>query len=148
MANNKPTFAIIGGGIGLFLGVSLHKGNINVVIYEAAGHFEDIGAGVAFTRNVVEAIQICDKGVYEAFSKVVSNNQWESKKNVWFDSLDRMKNAQAHQEAEFTMPSSMVMNGFHRAALLNEMVKLVEGQNLVHVGKRLEEIEHGKDGGW
>lgn len=147
MTNTKPTYAIIGGGIaGLSLGVALHKRNINVTIYEAAAHFGEIGAGVAFTRNAVEAMQICDTGVFEAFKKVVTHNQWESKKNVWFDFLDGMKNESGHQEAEFTIPSSVGMNGVHRAAFLDEMVKLVEGEGIAHFGKRLEEIEDGGDG--
>lgn len=148
MATSKPSYAIIGGGIaGLSLGVALHKRNIKVTIYESAAHFGEIGAGVAFTRNAVEAMKICDKGVYEAYEKVVTHNQWESKKNVWFDFLDGMKNESGHQEAEFTIESSVGMNGVHRAAFLGEMVKLVEGEGIAHFGKRLVDIEEGeKDG--
>lgn len=149
MAPSKPTYAIIGGGIaGLSLGIALHKRNINVAIYEAAAHFGEIGAGVAFTRNAVEAMQICDKGVYEAFENVVTGNQWESKRKVWFDFLDGMKKDQeiGHQEAEFSITSSIGMNGVHRAAFLDEMVKLVDGHHLAHFGKRLEEIEEVEGG--
>jgi 2-polyprenyl-6-methoxyphenol hydroxylase-like FAD-dependent oxidoreductase len=39
MVDNKPTYAVIGGGIaGQTSGAALHKRNINVVIYEAAPH--------------------------------------------------------------------------------------------------------------
>jgi len=147
----KPIYAIIGGGIaGLTLGIALHKRNISVKIYEAAAHFGEIGAGVAFTRNAVEAMSICDPGVYAAFDKVVTRNQWSNKQDVWFDFLDGMKQEGqevGHQEEEFTIKSSVGMNGVHRAAFLDEMVKLVAKDNLAEFGKRLEgieEIEGGK----
>jgi salicylate hydroxylase len=147
MSTPKPNYAIIGEGIaGLALGVALHKRNISVTIYEAAAHFGEIGAGVAFTRNAVEAMQICDSGVYEAFSKVITNNQWPSKQKVWFDFLDGMNKTTGHQEAEFTILSEVGMNGVHRAAFLDEMVKLVEGEGIAQFGKRLEEIEEGSNG--
>lgn len=149
MDPSKPTYAIIGGGIaGLSLGIALAKRNINVTIYEAAAHFGEIGAGVAFTRNAIEAMQICDEGVYKAFENVVTGNQWENKQKVWFDFLDGMKTNQesGHQEAEFSITSSVGMNGVHRAAFLDEMVKLVDGHQLAKFGKRLVEIEELGDG--
>jgi salicylate hydroxylase len=149
MVANKPTYAIIGGGIaGLTLGVALHKRNINVVIYEAAHHFGEIGAGVAFTANAIEAMKICDQGVYEAFDKVATRNQWKSKEKVWFDFLDGMKMDQdhGHQDAVFTITSPVGVNGLHRAAFLDEMVKLVENENLAHFGKRLVDLEDTEDG--
>jgi salicylate hydroxylase len=145
----EPTYAIIGGRIaGLSLGTALHKRDISVTIYEAAAHFGEIGAGVAFTRNAVEAMKICDPGVYTVFDMVVMRNQWASKKGVWFDFLDGMKDQPTgHQDATFTIKSSACMNGVHRAAFLNEIVKLVEGEkNLAQFGKRLEEIEENADG--
>lgn len=55
MANQKPHYAIIGGGIaGISLGIAMLKRNLSVTIYEAAAHFGEIGAGVAFTRNAIE----------------------------------------------------------------------------------------------
>ncbi|KAE9980384.1 hypothetical protein EG328_000319 [Venturia inaequalis] len=147
MAPTKPTYAIIGGGIaGLSLGVALHKRNIKVTIYEAAAHFGEIGAGVAFTANAVQAMKICDPGVHSAFEKVVTHNQWPSKKHLWFDFLDGMKDERGHQEAEFTIESSVGMNGVHRAAFLDEMVKLVEGAGIAYFGKRLVGIEEGGGG--
>jgi salicylate hydroxylase len=148
MSTTKPTYAIVGGGIaGLTLGIALHKRNINVEIYEAAAHFGEIGAGVTFTRNAIEAMTICDQGVHDAFTKVVTRNQWHSKQDVWFDFLDGMKqDASGHQEAEFTINSSVGMNGVHRAAFLDEMVKLVEGAKIAQFGKRLLDIEEQKDG--
>jgi salicylate hydroxylase len=143
MTTPKLTYAIIGGGIaGLTLGIALHKRGISVTIYEAAAHFGEIGAGVAFTRNAVEAMSICDQGVFEAFDKVVTKNQWEDKENVWFDFLDGMDNeTRGHQKELFTSRSAVGANGVHRAAYLDEMVKLVESDNIARFGKRLESIE-------
>lgn len=144
MTTNAPEYAIIGGGIaGLTLGIALHKRGVKVTIYEAAAHFGEIGAGVAFTRNAVEAMKICHQGVYDAFEKVVTKNQWDSKQETWFDFLDGMKNDQevGHQQAEFTISSPVGMNGVHRAAFLDAMVQLVDGEHLAKFGKRLESIK-------
>jgi salicylate hydroxylase len=148
MTAPKATYAIIGGGIaGLTLGIALHKRGISVTIYEAAAHFGEIGAGVAFTRNAVEAMSICDQGVFEAFDKVVTKNQWEDKENVWFDFLDGMDNeTRGYQKELFTSRSAVGANGVHRAAFLDEMVKLVKSDNIARFGKRLESIEEREDG--
>lgn len=51
----------------------------------------------------------------------------DSKRNVWFDFLDGMKDQlTGHQDPEFTIKSSIGVNGMHRAAFLDEMVNLVE----------------------
>lgn len=147
MTPTKPSYAIIGGGIaGLSLAVALRKRNIKITIYEAAAHFGEIGAGVGFTANAIQAMKICDPGLYAAFEKVVTLNQWDSKKNVWFDFLDGMKDEKGRQEAEFTIESPVGLNGVHRAAFLDEVVKLVDGEGIAHFGKRLVDIEEGKDG--
>jgi salicylate hydroxylase len=149
MAVCKPTYAIIGGGItGLTLGIALQKRNIDVVIYEAAAHYGEIGAGVAFTANAIEAMKICDSSIYSAFEKVVTRNQWKSKENVWFDFLDGMQTCQDQdrQEAVFTIYSKVGMNGVHRAAFLDEIVKVVRNENLAHFGKRLVDLEDTEDG--
>jgi salicylate hydroxylase len=93
-------------------------------------------------------MKICDQGVYDAFNKVVTRNQWDSKQDVWFDFLDGMKKDQSHghQDAAFTITSSVGMNGVHRAAYLDEMVKLVEHADFAHFGKRLVDIKEGENG--
>lgn len=103
--------------------------------------------GLESDTKILTAMKICDQGVFEAFNKVVTKNQWDSKQDVWFDFLDGMKDQETgHQKAEFTIHSPAGMNGVHRAAYLDEMVKLVEGQDIAEFGKRLEDIVQEKDG--
>jgi salicylate hydroxylase len=57
MASTNPSkkpfnLAIVGGGIsGLSLAITLLEYGIDLTIYEAAPHFGEIGAGVAFGPN-------------------------------------------------------------------------------------------------
>ena len=144
----KFDIAIIGGGIaGLTLAIALYKRGIPVTIYEQAPKFGEIGAGVSFSPNAVQAMKICDKGIYEAFEKVCTRNVWPSKQKVWFDYLDgyaNTANKAGHQDAAFTICNSLGQNGVHRAAFLDEMVKLVP-KSIAKFGKRLDTITEGED---
>src|SRR3569833_4193232 len=85
----KPfELAIIGGGItGITLAIALRKRNIRCTIYEQAGSFGEIGAGVGVHPNAIRAMRICDDDMVPAFRRVATGNLRESKKNVWFDFL-------------------------------------------------------------
>ena len=76
--------AIIGGGIaGLTLAIALHNRGIPLQIYEQAPQYGEIGAGVSFSPNAVEAMKLCHMGVYEAFERICTRNSWPSKQKVW-----------------------------------------------------------------
>lgn len=147
--NEKIDVAIIGGGIaGLSLAIALHHRNVNVKIYEQAPKFGEIGAGVSFGPNAVQAMKKCHDGIYEAFEKVVTKNSWPSKRNVWFDYLDgydKTLGKAGHQEAAFTISNSVGQSGVHRARFLEEMVKLLP-QDKAAFGKRLRNITDRDDG--
>jgi salicylate hydroxylase len=145
----KFDVAIVGGGIaGLTLAIALYKRGVPVMIYEQAPKFGEIGAGVSFSPNAVQAMKICDKGIYDAFEKVCTRNVWPSKQKVWFDYLDGYDNAAnkaGHQDAAFTISNNLGQNAVHRAAFLDEMVKLVP-KGLAKFGKRLDTITESEDG--
>ena len=64
-------FAIIGGGIGgLSFGLALLQRNINVQVYEAAHQFGEIGAGVSFTPNAIQAMTMTFACSNQRFSMV------------------------------------------------------------------------------
>lgn len=141
--------AIVGGGIaGLTLAIALHKRNIPITVYEQASKFGEIGAGVSFTGNAVQAMKVCDEGIYEAFEKVCTRNVWSSKQKVWFDYLDgydTVLDKPGHQEAVFTISSSVGQNGVYRAHFVDEMVKLLPG-DIARFNKRLDNTFQSENG--
>lgn len=141
--------AIVGGGIaGVSLAIALHHRGVNVKIYEQAPKFGEIGAGVSFSPNAVQAMKKCHRGIFDAFEKVCTRNSWDSKRHVWFDYLngyDKSMKQAGHQEAAFTISNSLGQNGVHRAHFLEEMVKLLPQDRAVF-GKRLKAIEDGDNG--
>lgn len=139
--------AVIGGGIaGVTLAIALHYRNVPVTIYEQAPQFGEVGAGVSFSPNAVQAMKSCHEGVYQAFDKVCTRNVWPSKQQVWFDYLNGYdKDADGHQEAAFTISNSLGQNGVHRARFLDEMVKLIP-DGIAKFGKRLDDITTKDDG--
>jgi salicylate hydroxylase len=152
-ASKDFSIAIVGGGIaGLSLAIALRSRNVSVKIYEAASQFGEIGAGVSFTPNAVQAMDICGPGIRNAYDTVAVKNAWPEKEKVWFSYLDGTKSKPpvngkpVHQEAEFVIYSAVGQNGVHRAHFLDELVKLVP-KDIAVFGKRLITIDDAEDGG-
>src|SRR3954452_23369374 len=84
--------AIVGGGIaGITLAIALYHRDIPVTRYEHASQFGEIGAGISFSPNAVQAMKVCHQGVYDAFERVCTRNLWPSKQKVWFDYLNGLE---------------------------------------------------------
>ncbi|KAI9376617.1 hypothetical protein BJX61DRAFT_255675 [Aspergillus egyptiacus] len=145
--------AIVGGGIaGLSLAIALHHRGISLTIYEQAAAFSEVGAGVSFGPNAVEAMKLCHPGIHQAFTKVCTRNLWPSKEKVWFDYLDGYTHSETEysassdgkeakrQKIAFTITNSLGQTGVHRAHFLDEMVKLLPA-GVAKFDKRLEQIE-------
>jgi salicylate hydroxylase len=145
--SHKPQYAIIGGGIsGLTLAIALHHRGLSVSIYEQAASFGEIGAGVGFTDNAIQAMRICHEGIVKAFQDICTYNQWPSKENVWFDVYDAYREPPEHA---FTIMSEIGQAGVHRAHFLDELVKLLpEDKEIAHFGKRFADLKKGSDGQW
>ncbi|KAL4921513.1 hypothetical protein BDW62DRAFT_219595 [Aspergillus aurantiobrunneus] len=151
--------AVVGGGIaGLSLAIALHHRGISIKIYEQATAFAEVGAGVSFGPNAVEAMKLCHDGIYNAFTKVCTRNLWPAKEKVWFDYLDGYTNNEAEYKASsdgketkiqniaFTITNSLGQTGVHRAHFLDELVKLVPDE-IAQFNKRLEGIEERSSDG-
>lgn len=140
--------AIVGGGIaGLTLAIALNSRSIPVTLYEQASSFGEIGAGVSFSPNAIQAMKVCHQGIYEAFEKVCTRNLWPSKQKVWFDYVDACSDVMSSDAVAtaFTISNSLGQNGVHRAHFLDEAVKLFPKQ-LARFGKRLQNITEDHNG--
>jgi len=151
MAAGKDfNIAIIGGGIaGLTLAIALHHRGIRCTIYEQAHKFGEIGAGVSFSPNAVQAMRLCHQEVYEAFERVCTRNLWPSKKLVWFDYFDAWAGDDGTEKTPekpvFQITNDLGQNGVHRARFLDEMVHLVPNE-IACFGKRLKSLDHDDAG--
>lgn len=80
MGSNTPakpfSIAVVGGGIGgISLALNLAAQNVPFHIYESAGSFGEIGAGVAFGPNVIRAIHGISPAMLRAYAKHVTTNE-------------------------------------------------------------------------
>lgn len=140
--------AIVGGGIaGLTLAIALQSRGIPVILYEQASSFGEIGAGVSFSPNAVQAMKVCHQGIYDAFERVCTRNVWPSKQKVWFDYVDAYSDVMSNGtlDTAFTISNSLGQNGVHRAHFLDEAVKLFP-KELARFGKRLQNITEDRNG--
>ncbi|MBE3044679.1 FAD-dependent oxidoreductase [Candidatus Bathyarchaeota archaeon] len=136
--------AIVGGGIaGLTLAIALHHRGIDVKIFERAPRFGEIGAGVSFSPNAIQAMRHCHPGIHEAFERVCTRNGWASKEKVWFDYVDGTSDDV--QDTAFSIHTDLGQNGVHRAHFVDELVKLFPSDRAVF-GKELVDINEGPDG--
>lgn len=139
---------IIGGGIaGLTLAIALNQRSVPFTIYEQASAFGEVGAGVSFTPNAVQAMKKCQPDIHDAFERVCTRNVWPSKRNVWFDFLIGYGNTSeiSNDSSAFTITNSLGQNGVHRADFLAELVKLLP-EGVARFGKRLQDIAEKADG--
>ena len=141
----KPfEIAVVGGGIaGLTLAIALHHRGVPVKVYERAPRFGEIGAGVSFSPNAIQAMRHCHPGIHSAFEKVCTRNGWSSKEKVWFDYLDGTSDDV--EKAAFTIVTELGQNGVHRAHFLDELVKLFPADR-AFFGKEIVGISESPDG--
>ncbi|QIX00456.1 hypothetical protein AMS68_005973 [Peltaster fructicola] len=147
-ASKDFEIAIVGSGIaGMSLAAALVHRGIKVQVYEAAHHFGEIGAGVAFTPNATQAMTICSPNMHDGFLRVATPNLWPSKANVYFDFYDGFGDGKgnAPKDKLFTSTARHGMQGCHRAHFLDELVKLVPPE-IAHFGKRLDDYIEREDG--
>ena len=138
--------AVIGGGIaGVTMVIGLLKQNIQVTLYESAHRFGEIGAGVGLAPNAIRAMSMIDPALKEGFDRVATPNQWEAKKDVWFDFRWGM-NGETVGKPFHTVHCPKGHATLHRADFLDQMVKLIPSE-IVRFGKRVVALEDlGNDG--
>jgi salicylate hydroxylase len=157
-AKKSFNLAIVGGGIaGLSLAITLLQYGVDLTIYEAAPHFGEIGAGVAFGPNAGRAMEMMSPKIYDAFMKCKTGNQSESKYNSWF--TVRVGDARRADKDGFVKPGVKVgdalfdiplsggggRGGVYRAQFLDELVKDVP-DGIAKFDKRMVDLKDAQDG--
>jgi salicylate hydroxylase len=150
----KPDIAIVGGGIGgLALGISLARHGVSFHIYEAASQFSEIGAGVGFSPNARQAMQMIDPRIKRAYDRHAASNFGAAQKDYYFQfrlGMDGRPNTGTEGLAAGHLISQpggagKGMSMIHRATFLNELVAMLP-QGCTSFGKRLDCLETTKEG--
>ncbi|KAF9027712.1 FAD/NAD(P)-binding domain-containing protein [Hymenopellis radicata] len=147
-SNPKFSVAIIGGGIGgVTLALALSKyPDIRFDLYEAAGAFEEIGAGVGIFARSLYALE--DLGLIDALETIntpssLSANAWDYRKADLYPT--------GKQFARRFYPTDLKGSGnYHRAQLLTLLVSLLPEHvrnQCIHFKKRLVRYENDATNG-
>ncbi|KAL8677088.1 MAG: hypothetical protein Q9186_006447 [Xanthomendoza sp. 1 TL-2023] len=138
------TVAIVGGGIGgIALAIGLLRRGVHFQIYEAAHAHAEVGAGLAFGPNSIQAMELIDPAMKAVFNRLATKNEAAEEKETWinfrhgFDTLDEIAKVRTTDKRKTGLSS------VHRAHFLNEIAKLVPA-NTIHFGKKLSTLEPGQ----
>ena len=136
MTRKKPTFAIVGAGIGgLTAAATLRRIGIDAQIYEQAGRFARVGAGIQMMPNSMKVLRKI--GVEEPMRRVAFqpyshlNREWDTGKIM----------------RELPMPESLFGAPYlcmHRADL-HEALAAVVPKEIIHLDKKLVGLEQTAD---
>ncbi|KAL8735375.1 MAG: hypothetical protein Q9166_000920 [cf. Caloplaca sp. 2 TL-2023] len=142
----KPfTVAIVGGGIGgiaLAIGL-LHRG-INFQVYEAARVHAEIGAGIAFGPNSIQAMQLIDPAMRAIFDRLSTKNEAPEEEETWINFRNGFDNLDEIAKVRTTDKGKTGLSSVHRANFLNAIARLVPS-NAIHFGKKLSTLESRPD---
>ncbi|KAI0594066.1 hypothetical protein F4775DRAFT_586340 [Biscogniauxia sp. FL1348] len=139
----RPSIAILGAGIGgLAVAIGLIKRGVPVTIYEAAGQFSAVGAGIGFGPNSLNAIDLIDPRFREEYNKAKTPNEKAEFEHSVFDALyaeegfgEKRGWTRGLVGAPYFTRSSA-----HRQDLLNIMASFIP-PGTVQFGKRAQSIE-------
>ncbi|KAI7779908.1 hypothetical protein LA080_000231 [Diaporthe eres] len=109
-----PEIAIIGAGI---VGLAVAHGLIsrslgNVTVYEQSSALQENGAGVAFTKNAVECMQLLSPRATEALRAVATHSGDKDDPNEWLQWLDGHGGGRESEVEEVMMRLWVGKNGF------------------------------------
>jgi len=161
----KPlNIAIIGGGIGglSFLLGLLQNANLSVIkphLYEAAAEFSEIGAGVGFGPNSIQAMGVVSPSLRKRFEEIASDSdevidESGKKRAVWNYMLMGMNGRSERCPLKAGDPICKVLfdtfkKNVHRARFLDEIINQLPGgtgDGFVSFKKRCTDIVKLNDG--
>ena len=140
MAERRTSIAIVGAGIGgLAAAIALGQAGCDVEVYEQAGRFARVGAGIQMTPNAMRVLR--GLGLEErlrrvAFSPPISlNRDWDT------GAISNELPIAGAMEARYGAPYLLM----HRAELHGALAAAVQPERL-HLGKKLSGLEHEATG--
>ncbi|OBT52516.1 hypothetical protein VE04_07896 [Pseudogymnoascus sp. 24MN13] len=137
--------AVVGGGIvGLALVTGLLHRGVRVKLYEKTSAFRPIGAGIGFTPNTQQALQLLNPGAFAAQQKVTTANGDPKNPNDWLLYLD----GYSSDVEELIFKLHAGYRGFEgcvRADFLDEMLKLIPPE-IIQFNKSIVDIVDPGDG--
>ena len=171
-ASRPLRIAIIGGGIGglsLLLGI-LHRDpdslHISPHLYESAPAFSEIGAGVGFGPNSVQAMKLIDPRLGVAYDRIAADAEQSTDEGgedvfVWnhfYMGMDGRASRDENLGSNRLKAGDRITSVFnhnrkknvHRATFLDEMIGLLpigSGESKVTFRKRLADLVDGGDDG-
>ncbi|RWA05443.1 hypothetical protein EKO27_g9660 [Xylaria grammica] len=149
----EPEVVIVGGGIvGLVLTIGLLRVGVKVKVYEQARSFREVGAGIAFTANVIRCMNLIDPSIPVALrasgSVATSNGGAEDPDDYlrWIDGYERHREDPRKQRLFYKLSAGpRGFEGCRRDQFLESLVKCIP-PNVVELKKRLDTIEdRGED---
>lgn len=138
------TVAIVGGGLaGLSLARGLYRNGISCQVYEAAPAFAEIGAGLSFALNSLEALKAVDPDSHDMFAKRC--NEMSEKKDVYMTYRDGR--TEDGEEITTLYCKGSGQQAVHRTLLVKDMVSLMP-DGTFHMDKRLKSLTQTSAGGF
>ncbi|RHZ67840.1 hypothetical protein CDV55_100828 [Aspergillus turcosus] len=136
--------AIIGGGIvGLALATGLVHRGVQVKLYEKTSSFRPIGAGIGFTPNTKQALELLHPGALAAEQKVATANGDPDNPNDWLRYLDGFHHTTDEADEETLLYELYTgyrgFEGCVRADFLDELLKLIP-DGVIEFGKSIHNI--------
>lgn len=149
----EPEIIIVGGGIiGLVLTIGLLRVGVKVKVYEQAQSFREIGAGIAFTANVIRCMNLIDQSIPVALrssgSVATSNGGAEDPDDYlrWIDGYDRHREDPRKQRLFYKLSAGpRGFEGCRRDQFLESLCKCIP-PGVVELKKRLDTIEDRGEG--
>ena len=141
--------AIVGGGIiGLILANGLVRQNVKIKVYEQAQSFREIGAGMAFTTNAAQCMDLIDPAILTAFrtsgSVATSNGDSKDPNDYlrWTDGYNQRRDDDPeYQKTMFKIDAGYKgFQGCRRDQFLEALVQIIPPE-VVECKKRLEKVE-------
>lgn len=139
-SRKRLSVGIVGGGIGgVAFAVALSRSpDLDVYLFEAAPQFSEIGAGVSFGSNAVQAIQLLE--LEESYRRIADSSPAPFE-DVWFE----WRRGSDDTYLTASLAPGCGQSSVHRADFLDAIVaNLPEG--IAYFGKRCIEVQQDGDG--